>query len=302
AADAAVAASPDDASALRARIDALRITGDREGARALVGKVNAPSAETAYVLAALDLAEEAPLWSTVTERLRLAANAESGPGRGRAALVYALARSGDAAGARAEVERLASLPRPHPLLPLLRAYAAAAGPAVAADLDGGAADAGPGGKDKKGRGKMPTDPRQLVVLGDAARVRGDYPRAQALFTSAVEKNPNDTEALSGLAAVAHARRDLNGARASYKRVVSINPSYVPALVGLADVEWESGDRASAMKSYKDIVDRFPDGTYPARVKQRVDGGGGRPKPAEPVDAPDPTGTPTASPPDLGGGG
>jgi hypothetical protein len=47
---------------------------------------------------------------------------------------------------------------------------------------------------------------------------------------------------------------------------------MPALVGLADVEWDSGDKASATKMYKDIVDRYPEGAYPGRVKQRVEGG------------------------------
>ncbi len=37
-------------------------------------------------------------------------------------LVYALARSGDRAGSKAELDRLAALPRPHPLLGALRAY------------------------------------------------------------------------------------------------------------------------------------------------------------------------------------
>jgi predicted Zn finger-like uncharacterized protein len=323
AADDALAVAPDDAAALRTKIDALRIAGDRDGARALVAKV-APSAsqpETAYVLAALDLAENEPLWSTLVERLRVAASAESGPGRGRAALVYALARSGDVGGAKAEVERLAGLQRQHALLPLLRAFADRAKPSAkldggAADLDGGmiasAADAGKrGARDRGDRGDpgaagRPTgDARQLVAQGEAARAKGDYERAQSAFAAALDRNPNDTEALSGLAAVAHARRDLNGARASYKRVLSINPSYVPALVGVADVDWESGDRAAAMKTYKEIVERFPEGTYPARVKQRSESGsgssGGSNSGAGTTSSSG--GAPTAPPPaDTGGGG
>src|SRR5207244_1500195 len=62
AADDAIGVAPDDPAALRAKIDALRISGDRDGARALVSKI-APSAsqpESAYVLAALDLAETEP--------------------------------------------------------------------------------------------------------------------------------------------------------------------------------------------------------------------------------------------------
>jgi predicted Zn finger-like uncharacterized protein len=300
AADDALAVAPDDPAALRAKVDSLRISGDRDGARALVGKVSSSSSqpETAYVLAGLDLADPEPLWSQVLERLRVAANAESGPGRARAALAYALARSGDVSGAKAEVERLASMSRQHPLLPQLRSFADHAKPVVRVDA---LPDAGPlavlpdggrvrdrGEKPERGEkgGRLPNDARVLIQQGEAARAKGEYDRAQLLFAAALDRNPNDTEALNGLAAIAHSRRDLNGARASYKRVLSINPSYVPALVGLGDVEFESGDRASAMKTYKDIVDRFPEGTYPARVKQRLD----------PAPAPAPT------PSDPGGGG
>jgi predicted Zn finger-like uncharacterized protein len=314
AADDALAIAPDDPAALRAKIDALRISGDRDGARALVAKV-APSAsqpETAYVLAALDLAENEPLWSSLIERLRVAASAESGPGRARAALAYALARSGDVAAAKAEVDRLASMSRQHALLPQLRAFADRAKPAGKVDLgpDGGAVASGPdagrhGPRDSGGpgdRGKPAGDGRQLVAQGEAARMRGDNDRAQSLFAAALDRNPNDAEALNGLAAIAHSRRDLNGARASYKRVLSINPSYVPALVGLADVDWESGDRASAMKTYKEIVDRFPEGTYPARVKHRVDAASGAGGSSSSGGSSGAAPAPTPAPSDTGGGG
>lgn len=298
---AATAAPEGDATALRAKVDALRIAGDRDAARALVEKLPTSASattETAYVLAALDLAEAEPLWSTVIERLRTASSAESGPGRARAALVYGLARSGDVAGARAELDRLASMSRQHPLFPLLRVYVerAAAGADAGAgrsDVDDGGTQVDAGARRDPKEPKEPrepkdpkdvrpsTDPRVLVRQGDAARAKGDYDRAVSSYEAALERNGSDTEALSGLAAVAYARRDLGGARAAYKRVLSVNPSYVPALVGVADVDWESGDRASAMKAYKEIVDRFPEGAYPARVRSRVE---------------------PAAPPDHGGGG
>lgn len=334
AADDALFVAPEDQGALRAKIDALRIAGDRDGARALVARVvsSASQPETAYVLAALDLAENEPLWSTVLERLRAAASIESGPGRARAALAYALARSGDGAAAKAEVERLAGMSRQHSLVPLLRAFADRAPSRAVGAVDAGlpdaaiamAHDAGKHGDhggdhgdprdprepreprdpgDKRG---LSSDARQLVAQAEKARAKGDLDRAQTLYAAALERNANDTEALSGLATIAHSRRDLNGARASYKRVLSLNPSYVPALVGVADVDWESGDRATAMKTYKEIVDRFPEGTYPARVKQRLDSGSGgsgsAPTPATP-----PTTTPTPpapapAPAETGGGG
>ncbi len=288
AADDALAVAPDDASALRAKIDALRIQGEREAARPLVDKIKPSMSqpESAYVLAALDLAEPEPLWSTVIERLKIAAAVETGPGRARAALVYALARSGDQAGARAELDRLTALPRQHPLVPQLRAFVEQAKPAPAAKADAGAAADGgatvaaepadPKNPKAGGAGHeaLPRDPRVLVSEGEKARAKGDYDRAQKMYSAALEQNPNDSEALAGLAAIAYARRDLANARQSYKRVISINPNYMPALVGLGDVEWDSGDRAAAMKIYKEIVDRYPEGSYPARVKQRIDEQGG----------------------------
>ncbi len=305
AADDALAVAPDDPAALRAKMDTLRIAGERDAARALVSKVASSGAqpETSYVLAGLDLADAEPLWSPVLERLRAAANVESGPGRGRATLAYALARSGDPSGAKAEVERLAAMARQHPLLPLLRAFAANAKLLLRVDAlpDAGPpavlADAGRVHGDRSGR-PLSSDGRLLVQQGEQARTRGDLDRAQMLFAAALDRNANDTEALNGLAAIAHARRDLNGARASYKRVLSNNPGYVPALVGLGDVEFESGDRAAAMKTYKDIVDRYPDGTYPARVKQRLEGTA-----SSSGAAPAGSGsTPTLAPSDTGGGG
>ena len=277
AADAAVEVAPEDPAAIRAKVDALRISGDREAARALVAKsgTGATPSETAYVLAALDLAEAEPLWSTVIDRLKVAASAETGPGRARAALVFALARSGDGASARAEVDRLSAMPKAHPLLPLLRGFADRTKPLRDAGADAAVAElVFDAGVVKRGRagGAVPSDGRQLVLQGERARAKGEYDKARTFFGSAIDKNPSDSEALAGLAAISYAQRDLAGARASYKRVLSINPNYMPALVGLADVEWDSGDKATATKMYKDIVDRYPPGSYPGRAQQRSEGG------------------------------
>ena len=279
-AEEALAAAPDDPAALRAKVDALRIAGDRD-ARALAAKIPSVSAqpETAYVRAALDLADAEPGWPSVIERLKTASSAETGPGRARAALVYALARSGDRGAAKAEVDRLTAMTKAHPLLPLLRSFADKAqavaiadGGADAASTAATAAAVGDAGKGHVGAGGViPTDSRELVTQGERARAKGDYARATTLFNAAVDKNANDSEALAGLASVAYAQHDLVTARGSYKRVLASNPNYMPALIGIADVEWDSGDKVTAQKMYKDIVDRYPDGSYPARVKQRSEG-------------------------------
>jgi tetratricopeptide (TPR) repeat protein len=294
-ADAALAAAPDAPTAARVKIDALRLAGQPDAARALVAKVigQASQPETAYVLAALDLAEPEPLWTTVLERLRLAASGEGAAGRARAALVYSLAKSGDATGARAELAKLDALARPYPLSPDLHALLER-GPAkgsVDAGADGGrgpaalvatggnapaAAAPPPPPAPAAGGDAIPGDSRSAMQVASQAFKKGDLSRARQIYEAIVTRNPTDSEAVAALGDVARAQGDSSGAIANYKRAIAVNPSYLPALLGLADTQWASGDKAGAMRGYGDIVDRFPEGTYPAYVKQRIDSAGAAP--------------------------
>jgi tetratricopeptide (TPR) repeat protein len=295
----AVSVAPDDPAATRARLDALRLSGDKDAARALVSKVVSlgSQAETSYVLAALDLAEPDPLWTTVIDRLRLATAGEGNAGRARAALVYALARSGDVSAAKSELAKLDALTRPYPLLPNLHAFVDKA-PAKVGAADAGAvaaatphvdvsslpqqrqpAAAGTGGSAPApggGSGSEATGGETSGGLQTAAQAikRGDWGRARQIYEGLIARNPNDSEALSGVGDVDRAQGNSAGAIASYKRALAVNPSYLPALLGVADTEWASGDHTSAARAYKDIADRFPEGTYPSYVKSRVDGAGG----------------------------
>jgi predicted Zn finger-like uncharacterized protein len=311
AADAALAVAPEDVSAVRAHIDALRLAGERDAARKEVAKIaQAAQPETAYVLAALDLAEPDPLWTTVIDRLRVAASGEGNAGRARAALVYALGKSGDTAGAKTELAKLDAMARPYPLLPQLHAFVdktpiktaldggiAANVPSVAVSAlpqppgpaGGGGAGAGGGNADQPG---VPGESTGAMKAAQAAIRKGDWNRARQIYEALVARNPSDSEALAGLGDVARAAGDTGGAMSAYKRALAVNPSYLPALVGLADTQWASGDRGSALRAYKDIVDRFPEGTYPSYVKTRAEGGA--PAPA-PTGAPNAAGTPTAAP-------
>jgi predicted Zn finger-like uncharacterized protein len=292
AADAALGVAKDDPAAVRSKIDALRIAGDLAQARALVPKMQTSAIssqpETEYVLAALDLADTAPPTPQVLERLREAAASEGNLGRARAALVYALARTGDAAGARKELEKLLGLPHQHPLQSDLRALvdhttqaqnAGDAGAVAVVDVN-----ALPSGHPTAGGPVFgAADPRTLNQEADTARQHGDYQKAKALYGKVLEKNPTDSEALSGLGDCAFAQRDLENAKTYYKRALAANNTFTPALIGLADALWETGDHADAQKRYKDIVDRLPDSIVPARVKQRAQSA-----------APAPTATATAT--------
>ncbi len=293
ASDQASAAAPDDPATTRAKIDAMRIAGDVAGARGLVSKIAsiASQPETSYVLAALDLSEPAAPSAQVLARLREAADAERGLGRARAALVFALARSGDAAGARKEIERLLTLPRPYPLLQPLREYVDRTPTTTpAASADGGSVAVVDVGNlpptATGGPGVVSSDPRVLLTQAEGAKGKGDYEKAKTLYGKVLELNATDSEALSGLGEIAYAQHDLANAQTFFRRAVSANGSYVPALVGLGDAQWDSGDKSGAQKTYKDVVDRFPEQAYPARVKQRSESGGG--------------GAPTATATDNGG--
>jgi tetratricopeptide (TPR) repeat protein len=305
----ALAVAPADPAAARARLDALRLAGQGGDARGLVGKVIAQASqpETAYALAALDLAEPEPLWTTVLERLRTACTGDASTARARAALVYALVRSGDGAGARQELDRLDAMPRPYSLLPELHAYVDRAGPrtaaaaaapaahsATAAPPQGAPAATAPPGAPPATGAAAPTPraasapatatpapartespaPGGRGTMKEAAQAlrRRDFDRARTIYEGIVASNPSDSEAIAALGDVARLQGDPAGAMAAYKRAIAINPSYLPALLALADIKWSSGDRAGAVKAYADLVDRFPEGTYPPYVKQRAEGG------------------------------
>jgi predicted Zn finger-like uncharacterized protein len=285
AAEDAIAAAPDDHGAVRAEIDALRLAGRQDAARKYVSKIGglASQPETAYVLAALDLAEPEPFWTTVVDRLRSASAGESNAGRARAALVYALAKSGDIAGARAELAKLDAFARPYPCLPNLHALVdrtPAGGPpdrAAAANIPRidvsalpQARPAPPAGANPAAGDEMPGDQSGTMHAASQAIKKGDWSRARRIYEALVSRNPSDSEALAGIGDVERAQGDNAGAIDSYKRALAVNPSYLPALLGVADTQWASGDHANARRAYKDIVDRFPDGSYPSYVKPRAD--------------------------------
>jgi predicted Zn finger-like uncharacterized protein len=283
AAEDAVSAARDDGAAARTKIDALRLVGEQETARTYVPKLGgmASQAESAYVLAMLDLAETAPFWTTVIDRLRLAAASEGNAARAHAALVYALAKSGDVSGAKSELAKLDLLARPYALLPNLHAFVDRALPR--ASLPRGSAPTASHGNANSPPTQAPTPPAASgtsasegppgeltggMQAASQAIKKGDWSRARRIYEALVARSPGDSEALSGIGDVDRAQGDPAGAIKAYKRALAVNPSYLPALLGVADTQWASGDQAAAQHSYKDVVDRFPEGTYPSYVKTR----------------------------------
>jgi len=279
--DRAFAVSPEDPAVLRARVDALRLNGEADKAREWLGPLsaNASVPENAYVLAALDLADPAPVWPSVIDRLRTAAAAERDPGRARAALIYALARAGRLSEAEAEFAKIDGRPKPHPLLEELRAFLQRA--KRSADGAGDTAskiaavdtsklpklDTSPAPEDAH---PVTGDFRKRLAQGTAALKQGDVERAARLFDSVLTEQPHNTEALSGLADVAKARHDPTAAAKMYDRVLAENPNYWPAILASADQKWDAGDKAGALVLYRRLVEQAgPNSEYGARAAARI---------------------------------
>ncbi|MEO7036274.1 MAG: zinc-ribbon domain-containing protein [Polyangiaceae bacterium] len=322
--DRAFAISPEDPAVLRARVDALRLSGDGDKAREWLAPLsaNASVPENAYVIAALDLAEPRPVWPSVIDRLRTAAAAERDPGRARAALIYSLASAGRIGEAETEFAKVDGRPKPHPLLEELRSFLARAkrsvGTSSGSDLEPKIPIV-----DVTKLPKLDTSPapeatgdfRAHLTQASAALHKGDLARAEQLYNSVLDEQPGSTEALSGLGDVAKARRDPALAAKMYDRVLAGNPSYLPAILASADQKWDAGDKQGAIVLYRRLIDQAgASSEYAAHAASRIaqgdrtsgttavvapiDGGGAAAEAPAPAPAPAPTQPPATPTTDI----
>ncbi len=275
--DRAFAVSPEDPSLLRARVDVLRLSGEGDKAREWLAPLsaNASLPENAYVLAALDLAEPTPLWPAVIDRLRTAAAAERNPGQARAALIYALARTGRLSEADSEFAKVDGRSRPHPLLEELRAFlqrskssldVSTGTPPKLATLDLSTLPK----LDTSPAPEATGDFRSRLSQAAVALRQGDLTRAAQLYDSVVDEQAWNAEALSGLADVAEARHDPALAAKLYDRILLENPAYLPALVASADQKWAAGERAEALSLYRRLLEQArPGSEYGTHASARL---------------------------------
>jgi tetratricopeptide (TPR) repeat protein len=225
------------------------------------------------------LADPAPVWPSVIDRLRTAAAAERDPGRARAALIYALARASRMSEAEAEFAKIDGRPKPHPLLEELRAFLSRAKRSVEAAGDAPAKIAA---VDTSKMPKLDTslaaedarpvvgDFRTRLAQASVALRQGNLARATQLYDSVLAEQPRNTEALSGLADVATARHDPALAAKMYDRVLAENPNYWPAILASADQKWNAGDRPGAVVLYRRLLEQAgPTSEYGARAAARL---------------------------------
>ncbi len=281
AAAAAVEAAPRQLTVQRLAVDSARLGGELAKARAQVAPVSkSPSVpENAYTLAALDMAEEAPVWSGIIPRLRSAAANERGIGRARAALIYALARSGATDAARAELDKLSKLNPSQPLIYTLKEFV---GRVAKVDADAGTDEGSEAALDPSQLPKLDTreqfepekaergDFRTTLKRGYQALQSGDLDQAERLYQEVLDEHPGNTEALAGLADVARQKNDSSRAQDLYQQVLEKNPSYLPALMAKADQKWANGEKQAALDLYRRVLEQAgSDSTYGRHAARRI---------------------------------
>jgi tetratricopeptide (TPR) repeat protein len=185
--------------------------------------------------------------------------------RARLALALILAnRPAEAAQQLAVVHRL---PPVHPTPEeLQRAY-----DAVFASKPSSAAASAPAPTPATARATVPKPASKQAVLTFARDLqrRSQLDDAQRLYEAVLRFHPDDSEARCGLAEVQLLRGSVADAELLFKRALQSNPSYAPAWVGLADIDWLGGRPELAACRYRAVVERFPRGSYPPYIAQRI---------------------------------
>ena len=262
------AAAPRDPALWALAVDGLRIYGDHERAAWLARGLPTSDAEANYAMGTLGMATQEHTPSAFLPFLRAAAESSNARARARAGLTLGLILSHHAAEAERELLAVQSLARPHPALAeLRRLYDAefAARPATLA----AAARPSPVATSAPPLSKVEASPQAQLARARELQRMSRLTEAEHLYESILRARPNDSEARTGLAEVELLRGSVPEAQALYERALSTNENYVPAWVALADIDWQRGQLERAVCRYQLVVSRFPEGTYPPYINQRI---------------------------------
>jgi tetratricopeptide (TPR) repeat protein len=111
--------------------------------------------------------------------------------------------------------------------------------------------------------------QELLDFARDRQRRSQLDDAQRLYEAVLRFHPEDAEARCGLAEVQLLRGSVSDATALFERALQSNGSFVPAWIGLADIDWLHGRPERAACRYQAVVDRFPNGSYPPYLAERV---------------------------------
>ncbi|MEA2594584.1 MAG: hypothetical protein QOF01_1053 [Thermomicrobiales bacterium] len=110
----------------------------------------------------------------------------------------------------------------------------------------------------------------LLGLAYLQKVRetGDpsyYPKAEKLFTHALDRNKQDLNALVGLGTLALARHDFAGALDWGQRAATLNPYHAAAYGVIGDAQIELGRYDDSVATFQKMIDLRPDLTSYSRI-------------------------------------
>jgi tetratricopeptide (TPR) repeat protein len=202
----------------------------------------------------------------------------------RARLALALILTNRPAEAGQELAAMQNLPRVHPAAnELQRLYdivfvAKPSGAAVNAPPANTppstakalpAVNAPPAAKAPPAPTKPAVSKQELLDFARDRQRRSQLDDAQRLYEAILRFHPEDAEARCGLAEVQLLRGSVADATALFERALQSNARFVPAWIGLGDIDWLRGRPERAACRYQAVVDRFPNGSYPPYIAQRI---------------------------------
>jgi hypothetical protein len=117
--------------------------------------------------------------------------------------------------------------------------------------------------------KLVVTKRELLSFARDRQHRAQLDDAERLYGEVLRTHPSDAEARCGLAEVQLLRGGTDDGVKSFERALADNAGYAPAWVGLADIDWLRGHPERAACRYRAVIDRFPAGSYPPYIVQRV---------------------------------
>jgi len=117
--------------------------------------------------------------------------------------------------------------------------------------------------------KIVVTKRELLSFARDRQHRAQLDDAERLYAEVLRTHPNDAEARCGLAEVQLLRGGTEDGQKSFERALTYNANYSPAWVGLGDIDWLRGHPERAACRYRAVIERFPAGSYPPYIAQRL---------------------------------
>jgi tetratricopeptide (TPR) repeat protein len=111
-------------------------------------------------------------------------------------------------------------------------------------------------------------PWATLYMGRARYLAGDFTKARALFTKAIEQNNTLMEAYGWLVRIDRESGDLAAAQKTLAQAVSLSPKSIGRQQVLADLAVENGDHDAARKAYQAAVELGEYSCY-SRVDDQV---------------------------------